>query len=117
MRILKRNKIRKNKDIIELASHFMKRKNAVYFLNILKYGYLKCELCGLPVLLSHGRCRYQHKKVVEFKRTLTKKEQRKYRSSIDHIYPKSKGGTNELINLQIAHRVCNELKGDNYNAK
>lgn len=32
--------------------------------------------------------------------------------SIDHIRPKSKGGTNELSNLRVAHRHCNELRGN-----
>lgn len=32
--------------------------------------------------------------------------------SIDHIRPKSKGGTNELSNLRVAHRRCNELRGN-----
>lgn len=31
---------------------------------------------------------------------------------IDHIIPKSKGGGNQLANLQPAHRKCNRSKGD-----
>ena len=31
---------------------------------------------------------------------------------VDHILPWSKGGTDELSNLQLAHRKCNRLKSD-----
>ena len=32
--------------------------------------------------------------------------------SWDHIYPKSKGGKNDVANLQPMHKICNELKGN-----
>jgi hypothetical protein len=31
--------------------------------------------------------------------------------TVDHITPVSRGGTNELANLQPAHRSCNRAKG------
>lgn len=34
--------------------------------------------------------------------------------SLDHIIPKSKGGSGARENLQLAHKKCNELKADNY---
>ncbi len=33
--------------------------------------------------------------------------------NVDHIVPKSKGGTTEIENLTICHRQCNTIKGDN----
>lgn len=32
--------------------------------------------------------------------------------SIDHIVPKSRGGSNSLYNMAASHRVCNETKSD-----
>lgn len=34
--------------------------------------------------------------------------------TIDHIVPLSKGGLDELENMQLAHRKCNEKKADKY---
>ena len=31
--------------------------------------------------------------------------------SVDHIQPKSKGGTNDIKNLAPAHKSCNSLRG------
>jgi 5-methylcytosine-specific restriction endonuclease McrA len=32
--------------------------------------------------------------------------------TIDHIVPRSRGGTNGVYNLQPAHFICNQQKGD-----
>jgi len=32
--------------------------------------------------------------------------------TIDHIIPKSKGGTDDFDNLQFVHKKCNQLKGN-----
>lgn len=34
--------------------------------------------------------------------------------SFDHIVPLSKGGTHEFANVQLAHAVCNSIKGNRY---
>lgn len=49
-----------------------------------------CALCGLPM----GR------------RTVT----------IDHILPKSLGGTNDMANLRLAHKKCNRRRGNKLDA-
>ena len=45
----------------------------------------KCGICGKPVAYK--------------------------KATIDHILPKSKGGGNGIMNLQIAHWKCNNAKG------
>lgn len=35
-------------------------------------------------------------------------------ANIDHILPRSLGGSNHKSNLQLAHRKCNSIKGCNY---
>ena len=36
----------------------------------------------------------------------------KYRATVDHIVPKSKGGSDHPDNLQLAHARCNKIKGN-----
>lgn len=67
--------------------NFIGYRQAVYTINVWIYGQLTCELCKLG-----------------FGKT-TKK-------TLDHIIPKSKGGSFKLNNLQLAHRWCNGQKGD-----
>lgn len=35
-----------------------------------------------------------------------------YHVTIDHIKPLSLGGKNDLTNLQLAHKKCNEMKNE-----
>lgn len=46
----------------------------------------KCGICGKSLLISE--------------------------STIDHVVPSSKGGDDTIGNLQLAHQICNEIKGD-----
>jgi 5-methylcytosine-specific restriction endonuclease McrA len=48
-------------------------------------GY-RCWLCGLPVT--------------------------RRRASRDHVIPRSKGGKNRASNLRLAHRRCNQRRGN-----
>ena len=41
-------------------------------------------------------------------------EFRKNGPTVDHVIPKSKGGTNDLSNLKLSHRRCNETKGSKF---
>lgn len=52
-----------------------------------------CGICGKPVDKS---LKYPHP----------------LSPTVDHIIPCNKGGSDELDNLQLAHRSCNRLKSD-----
>jgi len=41
----------------------------------------------------------------------------KYRATWDHIIPRSKGGIDDLSNLQLAHAYCNKRKGNSLNSE
>lgn len=57
------------------------------------YSQSVCGICGLPVDKS---LRYPNPMC----------------ATVDHIIPVTKGGTNELSNLQLAHHYCNRQKSD-----
>ena len=52
-----------------------------------------CGICGKPV---DKTLKYPHP----------------YSPTVDHIIPCKKGGSDDLENLQLAHRKCNRLKSD-----
>lgn len=52
-----------------------------------------CGICGQPIDKS---LRYPHP----------------MSPTVDHIIPCAKGGSDELDNLQLAHRKCNRMKSD-----
>lgn len=41
-------------------------------------------------------------------------QRRPDRPTVDHKRPRSRGGTNELGNLRLAHGACNERRGDRF---
>lgn len=51
-----------------------------------------CKLCGREIAREYGRGPLH--------------------PTLDHIIPKSKGGVDALWNLQLAHKDCNEKKGN-----
>lgn len=49
----------------------------------------------------------------EYKRCFYCKKDLKYRQiTLDHYYPRSKGGTKEIFNLVLSCKKCNRLKGN-----
>lgn len=61
---------------------------------LIKQGF-KCKYCGHPIAQARGR----DKKVYRV-------------STLDHVIPKSKGGTNCKENIVAACVNCNSLKGE-----
>lgn len=57
-----------------------------------------CALCDTPMLKN--RFEALHARIWA-----------KQRATFDHIVPKSKGGSDETENLQLAHAQCNKIKG------
>lgn len=75
----------------ECAKHKIKRRRIlphivqkVYERNIKNYGTLTCYLCGCPVRMGD--------------------------EAIEHKIPVSRGGSNDIDNLDIAHTRCNSKK-------
>lgn len=54
----------------------------------------KCHWCGVETLFN------------------VKHEQRKDFATVDHVFPLAAGGTNDIENLTIACRECNNHRGD-----
>lgn len=55
-----------------------------------------CWLCGRPMKFDNPR--------------------RLTGATLDHVLPRSQGGGNDIGNLKLAHRVCNEKRGDQIKA-
>lgn len=72
-----------------------------------------CPLCKKHLDLKMYKLYIRLKKL---ERNNKKKSYRGMRKkidlSIDHIIPKSKGGTWDYKNLQLTHKRCNSLKGN-----
>jgi hypothetical protein len=51
-----------------------------------------CHVCGFEI------------------REFSQATQTPYTASCDHIAPKANGGTNDLENLKLAHKMCNALR-------
>lgn len=60
-----------------------------------------CALCGERMLVN--RFQVPHARIWA-----------KRRATIDHIVPRSKDGSDEAHNLQLAHAICNKIKGNHF---
>ncbi|WP_404817797.1 HNH endonuclease [Rhodococcus rhodochrous] len=60
---------------------------------------INCGICGEPV---PAKAKGSNRICKGGKGTIT----------VDHIFPKSWGGSNDLSNLQPAHLLCNQQKGN-----
>ena len=68
------------------------RFKTITYARLRKRDGLICHLCGMK--MTH------------------KRKGHPMRISIDHVKARSKGGDNRMSNLRLAHRVCNERRGN-----
>ena len=66
----------------------LKRQELYSYLSSLNRGFVSCFVCGEHVTWSE--------------------------SSLEHIKPTSKGGTDDWDNLAISHELCNYARGDDW---
>ena len=83
----------KSKELeIAVKRGWISKKQALKTKSIQRYGFIRCEICGEEIN--------------------TKTKSKKKRLSIDHIVPKSRGGSNDIDNLQLSHCKCNSDKNN-----
>lgn len=80
-----------------LCNQFRPRQIKSIYKIISDYNYYpRCQLCGQPIkVITKG----SSGSALEF--------------TWDHIYPKSLGGSGNLVNMQATHKLCNQMKGSN----
>lgn len=74
----------------------LKWKRSRRVLRLLRRDGGKCSICGSAMLFEQW-----HKDKPNF-------------ATIDHIRPRSKGGSNDLKNCRLACRLCNSMRGNHY---
>ena len=93
---------------IEIGGYKVKTKDDRY-LNFIKNGF-RCAKCGIEakyVNLENNTKNKNHLNVYAIK------NDREILLTKDHIYPKSKGGLDDIINYQVLCEECNCNKSDN----
>ena len=77
-----------------------------------------CDLCGLEATyLVLEKSKSIETDIFHFNLyTVDKKTNKEIYFNIDHIKPRSKGGKNELSNMQLTCEVCNSKKSDDFNS-
>jgi CRISPR/Cas system Type II protein with McrA/HNH and RuvC-like nuclease domain len=108
MKLLQDNKGRKvithNKVEIRLKSH----KN-ILFLN----KQHSCKICKLPVTYVALEKLQKDIKMYHFNYyTIHPKTKQEILFNVDHIIPKSKGGSDIITNMQLTCEICNTVKGN-----
>ncbi len=92
-------------------------KNNLFINNFKKWkNKCKCDICGLE---GHyfvlEKADNNDNNVYHFNLyTIDKKTNKEIYFNIDHIKPRSKGGKNEMINLQLTCENCNSEKGNRF---
>lgn len=93
---------------IEIDGYKVKTKDDRY-LNFIKNGF-KCSKCGIEGKYVNLECNSQKGNHLN---VYAEKDGQPILLTKDHIYPKSKGGLNNIKNYQVLCEECNNMKGNN----
>lgn len=98
---------------IKTATH----KNNLFVKNYEKNNKCKCDICGLEAkYFVLEKAPNVEDNVYHFNLyTIDKKTNNEIYFNIDHVQPRSKGGKNEMENLQLTCEICNSKKGNKFN--
>ena len=93
---------------IEIEGYKVRTKEDRY-LNFIKHGF-KCSKCGIEGKYVNLECNSQKGNHLN---VYAEKNGQAVLLTKDHIYPKSKGGLNNIKNYQVLCEKCNTIKSDN----
>lgn len=92
---------------IEIQGYKVRTKDDRY-LNFIEHGF-KCAKCGIEAQYANLETNHTGNHLNVY----GEKEGRTIMFTKDHIYPKSKGGLNNIKNYQVLCEECNHKKSDN----
>lgn len=93
--------------IVKIGKYAFNSKDDRY-LNFIKHGF-KCAKCGIEGKYVNLETNYKGNHFNVY----AEKDGEKIMLTKDHIYPKSKGGLNNIKNYQVLCEKCNTKKADN----